>query len=98
MNDETKLTAGLVRPSDELGPDERAKLDALLDHIYEYGTMAEGVLRLAAKLCETSRAAERERCAKLCDSLGGDIDERDPDEAKLAANSLADAIRTGKKA
>jgi len=47
--------------SAELGPDERAKLDALLDHIYEYGTAAEGVLRLAADLCQSSRAVERER-------------------------------------
>jgi len=36
---------------------------------------------------------EREACAKVCDSLGGDIDPRDPDEVRLAANSLADAIR-----
>jgi hypothetical protein len=39
-------------------------------------------------------ALERERCAKLCDSLGGDIDDSAPDEVRLAANSLADAIRS----
>ena len=41
--------------------------------------------------------AERERCAKVCDLLGGDIDQRDPDEVALAANSLAEAIRKGEK-
>lgn len=46
-----------------LGPAERAALDALLDHIYEYGTAAEGVLERAAKLCQAARADERERCA-----------------------------------
>lgn len=40
---------------------------------------------------------ERKRCAELCDSLGGPIDPRDPDEVMLAANSLADAVRTGKQ-
>jgi hypothetical protein len=43
-------------------------------------------------------AAERERCAKLCDSLGGDTAPRDPDESMLCANSLAEAIRAGKRA
>lgn len=50
-----------VSSSEGLGPEEREKLVALLDHIYEYGTAAEGVLRLAAQLCQAVRAAERER-------------------------------------
>ena len=53
-----------LRLNDQLGPEERAKLDALLDHIHEYGTTAEGVLLRAAQLCQAARAAERERCAK----------------------------------
>lgn len=58
-------------PADEgpvecgLGPEERARLDALLDHIYEHGTAAEGVLRMAAQLCEAARAAERAESARL---------------------------------
>lgn len=38
-------------------------------------------------------AQKREECAKICDLLGGDIDPNKPDETKLAANSLAHAIR-----
>ena len=41
------------------------------------------------------RGAEqmREACAIISDSLGGKIDERDPDEVVLAANSISLAIR-----
>lgn len=56
---------------DLLGRDERAKLDALLDHVHEYGTTAEGALRLAAQLCQASRAAERERCARWLEWYDG---------------------------
>jgi hypothetical protein len=77
--------------SDELGPDERAKLDALLDHIYEYGTAAEGVLRLAADLCQSSRAAERERCARLCEQT--DEDGEGPDCWDWHSKDYARAIR-----
>lgn len=39
-----------------------------------------------------------ERAAKLCDRLGGDIDMRNPDDVKIAANSLAAAsIGSGKE-
>ena len=55
--------------NDQLGPEERAKLDALLDHIHEYGTTAEGVLLRAAQLCQAARAAERERCDVLTDDM-----------------------------
>ena len=34
-----------------------------------------------------------EMAAKICDQLGGEIDSKNIDEVKLAANSLADAIR-----
>lgn len=54
--------------SDGLGPEERAKLNALLDHIYEHGTSSEGVLRLASQLCKTAKAIERERAIKSCRS------------------------------
>lgn len=56
-----------------LGPDERAKLDALLDHIYEYGTTAEGVTRRAADLCAAARAAARDcrTCAHHTYASGG---------------------------
>ena len=67
MNETTQPGPLEVRLSDQLGPEERAKLDALLDHIYEYGTTAEGVLLRAAQLCQAAKAKERERCAKLCD-------------------------------
>lgn len=61
-------TPAEVRCNAELGPDERAKLDALLDHIHEYGTAAEGVLRLASQLCQAARAAERERWRALLEA------------------------------
>ena len=51
-------TPAKVRLTDKLGPDERLALDALLDHIYEYGTNSEGVLTRAAKLCEAARKAD----------------------------------------
>lgn len=38
-----------------------------------------------------------EEAAVLCDSLGGDIDERNVDEVKLCANSLAWSIRRLKR-
>ena len=69
MNEDTKQTAEAVLQSDELGPDERAKLDALLDHIHEHGTSAEGVFRRAADLCAASRAVERERSEMLRQAL-----------------------------
>jgi hypothetical protein len=62
------VTPAKVRLTDGLGPDERAALDALLDHIYEYGTNAEGVLSLAARLCAAAKAVERARCVKACRS------------------------------
>lgn len=34
----------------------QAELDALLDHIYEYGTTAEGVIERARKLCQAYAA------------------------------------------
>ena len=68
MNETTQPGPLEVRLSDQLGPEERAKLDALLDHIYEYGTTAEGVLLRAAQLCQAAKAAERARCAKACRS------------------------------
>ena len=48
-----------------------------------------GIKEIAAEI----EAVEREGCARICDLLGGEIDMRDPDEVKLAANSLAYAIR-----
>ncbi|MDW5418114.1 hypothetical protein R6242_16225 [Iodobacter sp. CM08] len=38
-----------------------------------------------------------EMAAQVCDSLGGEIDLKNVDEVKLAANSLADVIRKLKK-
>ena len=64
-------TPAKVRLIGGLGPEERAKLDALLDHIYEYGTTAEGVANLAAQLCLTARKLERERCAKIAEEFDG---------------------------
>ena len=61
-------TPAKVRLTDGLGPDERAKLDALLDHIYEHGTTAEGVMNLAAQLCITAKKVERARAVKACRS------------------------------
>lgn len=40
----------------ELGPDERAKLDALLDHIYEYGAAAPTVGAAASQAGAILRA------------------------------------------
>ncbi len=37
--------------------------------------------------------AATERAAKLCDRLGGEVDMRNPDDVKMAANSLAVFIR-----
>jgi hypothetical protein len=51
-----------------LGLDERAALDALLDHVCEYGTTDEGVMRLAAKLCIAAKSVERARAVKACRS------------------------------
>lgn len=69
-NDSTPLAFGSTVG---LGPDERAKLDALLDHIYEYGTAAEGVTRRAADLCAAARAAARDcrTCAHHTYASGG---------------------------
>lgn len=57
----------------ELGHDERAALDALLDHIYEYGTLAEGVSRRAVILCSAARAAALDcrTCAHHTYASGG---------------------------
>lgn len=49
-----------------------------------------------AAFVERIRAEERERCAKLCDAMGGAIDPRDPDESRLTANELAAAIRASR--
>lgn len=55
-----------VQVSDVLGPEECAKLDALLDHIYEYGTIAEGISKRVIELALSIRKKERERCIKAC--------------------------------
>lgn len=61
-------TPAKVASTDGLGPDERAALDALLDHIHEYGTTAEGVLSRAVLLCAAAKKVERDRCLKACRS------------------------------
>jgi hypothetical protein len=91
-------TPAEVRCNVELGPDERAKLDALLDHIYEYGTTAEGVLRLAAQLCQAARAAERERWhGQHTDSLLAVIAAQDAELTQLRAELAAERERCAMK-
>lgn len=59
--------------TDNLPPLPQPEFDNLLDHIYEYGTLAEGTIPRARALCEAyARAAilaERERCAKVCEDV-----------------------------
>ena len=61
---------------DNLPPLPQPEFDNLLDHIYEYGTLAEGTIPRARALCEAyARAAilaERERGAKVCAALEAD--------------------------
>lgn len=64
----TSTTPEAVCLTAMLGPAERQALDALLDHIYEYGTTAEGVLKRAATLCQAARADERERCVRILEA------------------------------
>lgn len=59
----------------------------------DFGVSAE-YLECAENYARWVIASEREACAKICDSLGGDVDPRDPDEVILAANSLSHAIRS----
>ena len=81
MNDTTNLP-----------PLPQPEFDNLLDHIYEYGTLAEGTIPRARALCEAyARAAilaERERCVDLvlCE-LG----------VTGQAHAIAAAIREGDK-
>jgi hypothetical protein len=83
--------------NDDLPPLPSAELDALLDHIYEYGTNAEGVIRRARALCDAyARAAvlaERERCAKVCEAEAESLGSGGKRDA--AALCCASAIRAG---
>lgn len=48
-----------VEPAGEYPPLPAAALDDLLDHIYEYGTAAEGVMQRAEALCRAAIDADR---------------------------------------
>ena len=75
-----------------LPPLPQPEFDNLLDHIYEYGTLAEGTIPRARALCEAyARAAilaERESAADLVLRELGDTGQ---------AQSIAAAIREGDK-
>ena len=88
-----QATPAKVRLTDGLGPEERAKLDALIDHIYEYGTSAEGVMSLAAQLCLTAHKIERERCADAANRWGL---ARQPEYGGTALMNFASELRAGR--
>jgi len=50
-------------------------------------------LAAIARFAKTIESETLENAAKVCDRLGGDIDMNNVDDVKIAANSLADAIR-----
>lgn len=78
-----------------VSPANHNELFAIVGEAYK---LAAAVAPAQAQQSAAAVAAERERCAVLCDLLGGDIDPRNPDERRLLANSLARAIRAGEPA
>jgi len=84
--------------NDDLPPLPSAELDALLDHIYEYGTNAEGIIRRARALCDAYASAavlaERERCAKVAEAEYADKNWHAM--YRHAAGAIAAAIRAGR--
>jgi len=71
----------------------RREFDALLDHVYEYGTMVEGAKELALAMCrayaeqhaealredlKTARDAALEEAIRICQDFGAEADS--PDE------------------
>lgn len=55
--------------SPDLPPLPQRELDALLDHIYEYGTTSEGVSRLVRAVQLAAYRAGMEQAAKLPDNI-----------------------------
>lgn len=88
--------------NEQLSAEEREALDNLLDHIYEYGTAAEGITRLAQKLCDASRrhvepcsiSKARSTWIEVCNEAGGLLDHAS--QKKYIILSEEHCIRIGK--
>jgi len=89
--------------TDNLPPLPQPEFDNLLDHIYEYGTLAEGTIPRASALCEAyARAAilaERERFRAMFDEALSDHSITWPGEVDILYEKMfpAAAIREGVK-
>jgi len=91
------------RPHSDLPPLPQPEFDNLLDHIYEYGTLAEGTIPRASALCEAyARAAilaERDRFRAMFDEALADHGITWPGEVDILYEKMfpAAAIREGVK-